>query len=158
MTTNNLKKISLVLVCLPHYPLHSDSQEQHQVGPGGIARVQQQFRVPRWNCWRRGGMNWKGSSLSNACLIHSVVPERSALLWELSEQPLLCTPAVLLRMPGAFFCTLASREAEAMVEAGGSAERLSQQLELVPVAAAGSRSRISYAYFGAVVVESDLCI
>lgn len=50
---------------------------------------------------------------------------------------------VELRMPRAFFHTLASQEAEAMVEVGGSAERLSHQLELVPVAVVGRRSHIA---------------
>jgi hypothetical protein len=47
------------------------------------------------------------------------------------------------QMPRAFFRTLASWEAEATVEVGRSAERLSQQLELVPVAAAGRCLRIA---------------
>ena len=53
----------------------------------------------------------------------------------------MCTHIHILverRMPGAFFRTLASREAETMVEVGGSAERLSQQLKLVPVAVGGA--------------------
>jgi hypothetical protein len=45
-------------------------------------------------------------------------------------------------MPVAFFRTLTSREAEAIVEIGGSSEHLSQ---LAPVSAAGRSSCIGHA-------------
>lgn len=38
--------------------------------------------------------SWKGSTFSDTCLVHSVAPERSALLRECFELPLLCTPTV----------------------------------------------------------------
>ncbi|KAJ6522925.1 hypothetical protein DFH09DRAFT_1096885 [Mycena vulgaris] len=103
----------------------------------------------RWHEARGAGMGTAGDaalediSLSDTCLVHFVAPEPSTLLRERFELPLLCTPTVLRWMPGAFIRMLTSREAEDMVVVGESAERLSQQLELVPVPAAGRRSRIA---------------
>ncbi|KAF8172920.1 hypothetical protein K438DRAFT_1772356 [Mycena galopus ATCC 62051] len=138
---NNLKPVFLCSGLPAYCPPHIDSQEQHQVRPDGIARAQQQSSVPKgfWGVGillfsftgfldaAGGGMNWKSSSLSDTCLVHSVALAPSALLRE--SVPLLCTPTVSRRMPGAFFHKFASQEAQAMVEIGRSAEHLSQQLQ-----------------------------
>ncbi|KAF8217537.1 hypothetical protein K438DRAFT_1746838 [Mycena galopus ATCC 62051] len=76
-----------------------------------------------------GGMNWKSSSLSDTCLVHSVVPAPSVPQRESVELLLLCTPTVSRQMPGAFFHKFTSQEAQAMAEIGKSAKHLSQQLE-----------------------------
>ncbi|KAF8144062.1 hypothetical protein K438DRAFT_1783185 [Mycena galopus ATCC 62051] len=91
------------------------------------------------------------SSLSDACLVDSVAPELNTLLQERFEVLLICTPTV--SMSGAFFRTLASREAETMVEVGESAEHLSQQLELVPGGGRGSAEHLSQR-FGLVPVAA----
>ncbi|KAF8134036.1 hypothetical protein K438DRAFT_1787390 [Mycena galopus ATCC 62051] len=111
-------------------PAYRDGFEAHGVGIGtaGDAALEEISRVHRLVSRR----SWKGSSLSDACPVHSVAPEPSALLREHFELPLLCTPTGSShthsgRAPDArgVLRTLASREAEVMVEVGGSAERLS---------------------------------
>ncbi|KAF8206109.1 hypothetical protein K438DRAFT_1756830 [Mycena galopus ATCC 62051] len=53
------------------------------------------------------------------------------------------TPTVSRQMPGAFFRMLATQEADAMAEVGESAERLSQQLKLVPGGGGGPTEQLS---------------
>ncbi|KAJ7906889.1 hypothetical protein B0H13DRAFT_1880199 [Mycena leptocephala] len=76
-------------------------QEARGVGIGiaGDAALEEISRVHRFVSRR----SWKGSSLSDACPVHSVAPEPSALLRERFELPLLCAPAGSTLIPSTMY-------------------------------------------------------
>ncbi|KAJ7867312.1 hypothetical protein B0H13DRAFT_1897614 [Mycena leptocephala] len=132
-TTNNLKTAFPCPSSIKFAPTESRARSNSPACRDGVFFLRAfGMREERWDEMRGVGIgtasdaaleetSCKGTSLSDACLVHSVAPERSALLR--AAAPL--HPNSIAPDAGAFFRKIASREAEAMVEVGGPAERLS---------------------------------